>query len=381
VKTDTDYLGLRPQVMHLFGWIDLEHGWHGHPAGDYLPETYTGGSKGLVEAVRKLQDDHGIPVSLYTISDRCLKESAFGKRMGERLARRLPDGSPSQDEFNWYMCPEVAGWRDHYVEGLVRTQKETGVKALYVDVFGFFRSAECYAEDHGHAVPCHTNRGAYSLIRRLREALPSDVSLWSEYPLHDVGSQFIDGNIHYYCLDWQEHFAKGYDDLERPPRYAAAPQSAYRYAFPRVKQFVFPCGMVPWSGDCKFPFFNGEALYDCSWSLYAGSNLDRVKKGLAIQMKYGDCFTSLAPVPDVPTRQRGVHANRFGGNGRTLWTLFNARFTTVRGPVLEMDHHEGARYEDAWNGKPLIPEIVGNRAILSLKLFPQELGCVVQTRE
>ena len=381
VRTDTEYLGLRPQVMHLFGWIDLERGWRGHPAGDYLPEAYTGGPKVLREAVRKLQKAHGIPVSFYTISDRCLKESEFGKRTGRQTARRLADGSPCQDEFNWYMCPEVAGWRDHYVESLVRTQRETGVKVLYVDVFGFFRSAECFAADHGHGVPCHTNRGAYALIRQLREALPDDVSIWSEYPLHDVGTQFIDGNIHYYCLDWHEHFAKTFDRLDRPSLFAAAPQSVYRYALPQVKQFVFPCGMSPWSGDSKFPFYNGEALYDCSWSLYAGANLDRVKKSLAIQTKYADCFASATPVPDVPTRQRGVHANRFPGAGRTSWTLFNARYTTVRGPVLEVEHVAGARYEDVWNGKRLEPQITGGRAVLPLKLFPQQLGCVLQTRD
>ena len=381
VRTDTDYLGLRPQVMHLFGWIDLERGWRGHPAGDYLPEAHTGGPEAFKGAIGRLQDEHRIPVSLYTISDRCLKESTFGKRTGQQAARRRADGSPCQDEFNWYMCPNVAAWRDHYVESLARTQRETGVKVLYVDVFGFFRSAECFAADHGHGVPCHTNRGAYALIRQLREALPDDVSIWSEYPLHDVGSQFIDGNIHYYCLDWHEHFAKTYDRLDRPPRYAAAPQSVYRYAFPRVKQFVFPCGMSPWSGDCKFPFYNGEALYDCSWSLYAGANLDRVKKSLAIQTEYADCFTSLTPVPDVPTRQRGVHANCFPGDGRTAWTLFNARYTTVRGPVLEVEHVAGDRYEDVWGGEPLAARIVGDRAILSLKLFPQQLGCVVQTRD
>ena len=380
IKADTDYLGLPPQAMHLFGWIDLERCWRGHPAGDYLPEAYTGGREALTGAIGKFQEEHAIPVSLYTISDRCLKESAFGKRMGKKAALRREDGSFCQDEFNWYMCPELAAWRDHYVESLVRTQHETGVKVLYVDVFGFFRNYECYSPDHGHPAPCHTNRGAYALIRQLREALPDDVSIWSEYPLHDVGSQFIDGNIHYYCLDWHERFAKTYDRLDRPRRFAAAPQSAYRYAFPQVKQFVFLCGIKPTSGDCKFPFYNGEGLDDCSWCAYAGANLDRVKEGLAIQTKYADCFASATPIPDVPTRQRGVRANCFPGDGRTSWTLFNSRYTTVCGPVLEIEHLHGARYEDVWNGRPLEPEIIGDRAIISLKLYPQQLGCVVQTR-
>ena len=72
----------------------------------------------------------------------------------------------------------------------------------------------------------------------------------------------------------------------------------YRYVFPDLKQFVFLCGMSPWSGDSKFPFFNGEALYDVSWCLYAGRNLDRVKRGLALQRQYNDCFASSHPTAE-----------------------------------------------------------------------------------
>ena len=73
------------------------------------------------EAVRALRDDHAIHASLYTISDRCHKESEFGKRHGRRIARQNADGSLSEDEFNWYICPHSKVWRDHYVRSLVRT--------------------------------------------------------------------------------------------------------------------------------------------------------------------------------------------------------------------------------------------------------------------
>lgn len=156
------------------------------------------------------------------------------------------------------------------------------------------------------------------------------------------------------------------------------PHNLYRFVFPNLKQFIFPCGVSPYSGDTKFPFFNGEALYDCGWSLYAGDNLERIKKSLAIQREYADCFASPDPIPEVETLQREVHANCFPGQGRTVWTLFNARYTTVRGVVLAVEHRPGATYYDLWNDLPLEPELVDGQAILSLTLHPQQLGCVVQ---
>ncbi len=381
VETDIDYLGMKPEIAHLFGWADLEKGWHGHPNGDFLTDGYTGGAETLNAAVGKLQDKHGIPTSLYTLSDRCYKKSEFGKEHGERLAIRRKDGSLAQDEANWFLCGNSQDWREQYVEGLCRTQRETGVKVLYVDVFPFSRGSACYSPDHGHEVPSHVNRGTYAMIRQLRESLPDDVVLWSEYPLPDMSLPYIDGNIHYYCLDWHEHFGKLYDQPEEAQPFAATPANIYRYVFPNLKQFIFPCGVAPYSGDTKFPFFNGEALYDCSWSLYASPHLDRIKKSLAIQREHADCFASSQATPEIETLQQQVHANCFPGENRIVWTLFNARYTTVRDPVLAVKHRPGATYYDAWNDVLLDPEIADGEAVLSLTLHPQQLGCVVQAFE
>jgi len=85
------------------------------------------------------------------------------------------------------------------------------------------------------------------------------------------------------------------------------------------------------------------------------------------------------PQPEVRTERRGVHANCFPGRARRLWTLWNARYQTVRGPVLAVDHSPGARYFDAWNDRELEPEMRGRQAVLSIELEPQGLGCIVQT--
>jgi hypothetical protein len=380
VAGDTDYLGMPPQMVHFFGWRDLDHGWDGHPNGDYDPALYTGGREVFAETVRQLQDGLGIPVSLYTISDRVYRESGFGRTMGEALAQRRPDGSAVADASNYYLCPNALAWHRHYAEALRRTQAETGVKVLYVDVFGFPRDSACYAKNHGHPVPSDPNEGCLQLLRELRQTLPDDVVLWSEYPVNDVAMPYIDGFIHYYCLSWHEHFARWYDKPAGVRQSAPLAQGLCRYAYPAVKNVVFLCGVTGWSSDAKFPFFNGEGLYDVSWFLYASPHLDRMRKSLALQVKYADCFTSEQPEPLVPTLRAHLHANRFPGAGRTLWTLYNALYRTTRGEVLAVPHASGATYEDVWNNRPLQPRIENGQAYLETVLPPQGLGCIVQSR-
>jgi hypothetical protein len=217
-----------------------------------------------------------------------------------------------------------------------------------------------------------------SFLRKLRAALPPDVAIWSEFPVGDVTSQYLDGNITYYCLYWNEYFGAWHDGDGRAPRQAPLPRDLYRYALPQVRQFIFLCGSEDWTSDQKFPFFNGEPLYDISWFLYAGPHLTDMRRALRLQTEYADCFSSSQPVPEVPTEVGGVYANAFPGRGRTIWTLYNANYATVRGTVLAVPHRPGAVYRDLWHDRVLQPEIKAGRALLKLALHPQEVGCVAQ---
>ncbi|MBU0607867.1 MAG: hypothetical protein KKI08_08255, partial [Armatimonadetes bacterium] len=381
MKADTEYLGVKPQIVHLGGWCDYDQA-HGGDflGGDYAIKDYTGGVENLRAAIRNLQDEHHIPVSLYMIPDRCRKTSEIGQKLGRKVCTVRDDGWIGEDGPLYYTCCAYLPWQDHYVEAVKRTQRELGVKALYVDVFGLTQRAACYSPEHGHPVPSNPRQVTRDLIRRLREALPPDVALWSEYPLDDMNAQYVDGNIHYYCLNWHEYFSDTHGP-EPAPQVSSVALNAYRYALPRVRQFIFLCGSCNWSSECKFPFFNGEPLYDTSWFLYAGPNLQLVRRALALQTQYTDCFASPTPTMEVPTEQWEVHANAFPGPHRTAWTLYNARFTTVTGPVLTVPHVAGATYRDAWHDRPLTPVIKGKTATLSLRLEPQAVGCLVQERK
>ena len=82
----------------------------------------------------------------------------------------------------------------------------------------------------------------------------------------------------------------------------------------------------------------------------------------------------------MPTEVAGVFANEFAGPKETVWTLYNANGRSVGKPALRVRHVKGARYEDAWNGKPLAPEIKDGYAVVALDLDPKGIGCLVQHR-
>ena len=55
----------------------------------------------------------------------------------------------------------------------------------------------------------------------------------------------------------------------------------------------------------------------------------------------------------------------------TIFTLVPA--------LLAVPHQPGATYRDEWNDKELQPEMRDGKAIISLELGPQSIGCISQT--
>lgn len=381
-KEDEDYLGLKPDIVHLRGWGDGKNEQTGDlkRIGDYAPKDFTGGAGVLRAAIRQTQGD-GIHVSLYTIPDRVAKVSQVGKDLGPKIAKMKADGALQQDEHCWYVCIGEKQWQDRYIAALQQAQKETGADAIYIDVFGYTRGYACHSKAHGHEVPMNVNKVCNQLISRLRQELPAGVAIWSEFLLPDVNSQFTSGNITYYFLTLHDYMTPSYDLPDRAPSFTPLAQSVHRFVFPHIKQFGFPVGFDggPSSHELRFLFFNGEGLNDLGWLLYDSRDLARVRNWLAIQREFADCFASLRPQPLVPTEAGEVYANEFPGEGRTAWTLFNARFATYRGPVLTVAHRPGDTYYDAWNHKPLKPEIRGGQATIWVDTDPQGLGCVVRS--
>lgn len=384
MKANRDYLGLLPDVVHIGSWF---HGPAGEESswGDY---EYTaegiGGLESFRSLIRDLKNRYNIPLSIYTLPDRASFGSKIGDRIGAKTVAHRPDGTLLTDGNIWNFDVSNSMWRDYFVEALQRIQRDTAVSMLYIDVYGFFRGHVSYKRDRGFPEPAfQPNQATYDLAKRVRESLPPGVAIWSEYPLDDVSSQYHDGNIAYYYLTLHELFAESHNLTERVALFDAPKRDTYRFALPHIKQICFPVGI---EGDynqsrLKTIFFNGEALMDCTWRLFNDRVRAWLSKGIQIEREYADCFTTREPAMLVPTEKQHVYANRFPARGRTLWTLYNGNYTTVRGVVLSVEHLKGARYRDAWNGRDLKPKIAAGRALIELELAPQQLGCIVQSME
>lgn len=377
--------GMYPQMMDVADYYMDANGaqecW-----GDYSYENVPGGLPYLKELIGKFKNDYNAKICTYLLADRVSRPTEAGKLLGERLVGVRKDGSKKVSSKVWYLCVDSDEWHDFFIEMVKTKQIELEADSMYIDIINYWRTHNCYSTEHGHPVPNLHNYSTYKLVTKLRERLPSDIVFWCEYPLSDYNSQFFDGNINYYFLTLHEIWAKSYDVSEKATMYSEPLLTVYRYLFPDIKQIdlIERCGRytnVNAANGNKFIFFNGEALFDGTWQVHDSVGMERMRRGMNIQKKFINCFTSKNCQPLVQTERANVHANRFPGEGRTLWTLYNGRYSTVRGPVLAIDHTEGATYYDAWNDEQLSPEIVNDKAIIDQVLHPQALGCIVQFQE
>ena len=214
----------------------------------------------------------------------------------------------------------------------------------------------------------------------LEAAAPCAVALYGEFPYTDTTTQFYDSAIHYYFHRGGGQAYSPIFDAESSRGTDTVALNLYRFLFPKLMHLDLPLGTAydTWH-PLKFTFFNGEAIYDSFWQLEESRGHAFMVRAYELKKRFKDCFTSDTPEMLVPTDRANVYANCFPGKGRTLWTLYNARPTTVRGTILAVPHQDGAAYRDQWNDKELKAEIRDGKAILSLELGPQSIGCITQT--
>ena len=388
LDADLQLFGLPPDIVHFYVWA-FDDSLEGDVArdGEYGGPDYQnlGGLASFREAIRHLRQDRKFPVSLYTIWDRCNRDTPFYRKYGERFVRMRPNGHPVVEKEKIYLSQGVPQWRDYAGKTLARLQRDTSADILYLDVFGTDDRARCYNPQAGHDhVPTWVAEDDKEFLQTLRRHLPDNVVLWGEFPVPDVASQYWDGFLSYDCIPLHEYMAESYDRPEAAPQWSEPTfaLNAFRFLFPHVRQIVFPVGTEGVINNwryLKFLLFNGQGLFDTAWRLYDDSCRNHLARVIRLQRTFADCFDSTAPETLVPTSRRRVFANRFPGNRRTVWTLFNGRYRTVRGDLLHVPHIPGSTYRDAWNDRPLSPRIEGDKAVIELELPPQGIGCIVQS--
>ena len=365
-KNMADFGGV--DYLHIFDW-----GWskeYGR-CGDYDHWEQIGGVEAFRQAIKEVQD-MGIPVGLYIEGYLVDPQSNIGKAHGEEWQLLGPDGKPySYFAPSYNICSAVAAWQEYLSETYARVWRETGVNGFYVDEMGFADPGHfCYNPNHGHPVPEPPLRGQRDLVRRIRESLPADVVVYTEESPTDVNSQYQDGSFTYAISSVSDDLSPTHLNL-------------YRFAFPDFKTFEIITCDRPLGSDyqsVKRIFFNGEGIWieGIADDWFTPETRAFIAKTNSILKAHVKAFTSLNPCPLVPTLARDIYANEFPADDETVWTLYNARYSTARGEMLAVPHREGANYYDAWNEKELEPRVHLGWAYLHLELGPRDVGCVVQ---
>jgi len=384
---DRRYLGHVPDVVHFFNWTHNsrkdrnEYGVHSTP----LAYEQVGGLELFRRAIGEVQTKWGRPLSLYTVTDRfrasALPDQALSKALAATAIRRHLDNDASAalratGKVDGIIFPGFGDkrWTDFFVNDIAKMQRDTGCRVVYMDVFPRFS----HLRGRNGVTP---RQDDMTVVRRVRDALPADVALWTEYSFTDVASQYADGSVHYYFLDLNQTFARRYNRSDRADDlFTEMPLNVGRYVLTRYRTFCLPvyieAGAKPSQVDAVF--VNGEPFHESTWRLHHSRLRVKINRAYVLKHEYSDCFNSENPTPRVDTAAAGLAANLFPGRNRKLWTLFNGRPKTWSGVVLTVPHRTGATYRDAWNGRELNPNIENGVASISLTLDPQQPGCVVQ---
>lgn len=374
--------GCYPDILHLWSWAyRVKNGIYSQQWGNFGSTDYDeyGGAENFRHALQEVTDKTGTAVSLYLhptlLSERYPQSKKY---FGKYRVINEKGSYISIEEDSYRMCHANKEWRKYAVDMYTRVCHELSVPILYVDEFGLRVENRCYSANHGHSVPSNLLQTDREFISELKKAVPEDIVLYGEYAAADVNARYIDCNITYYIVDsvsdMVENSWRGNDGEDRMSRVYT---NVYRFAFPKIVQLVLPMAMrnMSWHPQ-KFIFFNGEAIYDSFWDCEESAGLEFTIKAYHIKKKYADCFSSDSPKTMIETQSPAICANRFTGNGRVVYTLYNRAYSTYRGEVLRIPHMDGAQYYDAWNDKLLTPKICGGYAEISLEIHAMQIGCI-----
>jgi len=217
-------------------------------------------------------------------------------------------------------------------------------------------------------------------ISALRDETPEDIVLYGEYYAADINARYIDCNISYYILDSINNMIEnGVHAGDGSDIYGRVFTDIYRFAFPKIVQLILPMAMrnETWH-PLKATFFNGEAVYDSFWDAEETKGREFMAHSYRVKKQYADCFSSDEPETMIEGVTDAVCINRFPGNGRTVYTLYNRSYHTYQGDVFCVPYKEGAEYRDVWNDKEVGVTVKDGFAYVSTTITAQAVGAIVE---
>lgn len=306
--------------------------------GDYPIEL--GGPADLRRNIA-LAAERGIPTGLYFEGYLIDKNSGIGRRSGEAwqlidaAGRRMwwPGGSPEL-----FVCPLIPEWQQYLAGRMAAVAREVGAQAVYLDEHGL-GNRRCFSNTHGHAPGAGAIPGEIRMAGEVRRALDRaglrQTAVYTEFNPVDAAAP---------CYDAAFCYALQHAD----PRLSTAKLNLWRFAFPDVRLWdMVSVGVHPRSlpaEDFRLSLWhgNGAWLKGHSETWYAEETLAFLRRARALLKQHAAAFGGAAD-PLVESPHRAVFVNRFRGGGRTVYTLFNSAYRTVRFSFLGRAHTLGPR--------------------------------------
>ncbi len=350
--------GEKPDILHMWGWTASPGENEAQHWGNYNTEDYNriGGLEKWTAELKRFKQETGAEISLYlhpTLLSDCYPH--FNRYFPKYAVENAAGNHIDLFGHHFRMCHANREWRNFVLDIYPRVYQETGIRLLYVDEFSLRVENRCYAEGHGHEVPSNLLKTDRTVITELKDRMPDEVVLYGEYYPVDVNARYIDCNISYYILDSiNEMIEQGVHGSDGDDSFCRVFTDLYRFAFPKIVQLILPMAMrsLTWQ-PLKATFFNGEAIYDSFWDAEESRGVKYMARAYRLKKQYADCFACDHPETMVETLSDAICANRYPGETRCVYTLFNRGHHTYQGEVLCLPTVPGAQYRDIWNDVPL----------------------------
>ncbi len=361
-----------------FGGVDMVDisGWAYNEqigrVGTYL-QNDLGGLEGLAQGVA-VSHGRGSQVGLY-FEGYLLDKRAANAEKGLAEWQLIREGMQPAwwgGDMEFFCCPGAKGWQDALAGDIAEVARVTQADAVYVDQLGICgTNKECWSASHGHAVPSNPIVEEIALHKRVREELDKvrpECAIYIEHIPCDAMTPWIDG---------------AFNMGMKHTRHALGPTKLplHRYLFPELPIFEMVAhGIRPIPAeedDLKLAFFHGMGLWlkgkGASW--YSQGFRQLAPKYHDVLTAYGDYFRSPDALPHVDTLVEGVYANKFSLGGKSVYTIYNANATTVRGALLKV---EGAvKGTSLLDISPFGVEFDGATGEIRGSLPPQGVGAVL----
>lgn len=290
----------------------------------------------------------GIPTGLYFEGYLIDRNSAIGRRSGEAwqmvdaAGRRMwwPGGSPEL-----FACPLIPAWQSYLAGRAAAVAASVGAHAVYLDEHGM-GTRRCFAPSHGHPAGAGVIPGEIQMARQTRQALDRaglpQTMIYTEYSPVDAAAPYCDAA---FCYALQQADA----------RLSPAKLNLWRFAFPDIRLWdmvsvgVHPRALPPEDFRLSLWHGNGAWLKGHSDTWYGPELLASLRRARWLLKEYAAAFAGQAePLVDSP--HPAVVMNRFRGGGRTVCTLFNTSFRTVRFSLAGRQRVLGPRDVDVVGG-------------------------------